>query len=357
MPKIKIKNPKELKKSKKPIRIIGKVLTGIAIAGVAATLLSADSRLTVVQNEYYNARAEAQESGRPQEIALLTGDEKIEGISDYFSEAIMENDKINIKQKEIIIDGFEDMVIEKYGNFFTEETILNMYAVASTENCRNATSYEMGKRVGGAYDSYLNEIATMHNERDTFAHEQLHAISRIDCDTTGYYDKSGQGYGINEGMTCWLSDGRGYIKLAKYSKAIGSIIGYDKLIKNYFAGNLDGLIEELNKYLSEDESINLINSMDEFVMLYDYGEKIDETYDDETYFFKMKEDSLKEIEIDNKIKELLQKAKENAIKNEEFMSVDKLINDYLILGISNEEDFEELYRNRDIYIYKGIIKK
>ena len=81
-------------------------------------------------------------------------------------------------------------------------------------------------------------------------------------------EKRAWGHGINEGYTQLLTnrntEGFSYFYLyeTRIATMVEEIVGQEKMQKNYFTANLKGLIEELTKYISEEEVMKFIQALD-----------------------------------------------------------------------------------------------
>ena len=142
--------------------------------------------------------------------------------------------------------------------------------------------------VGAEYDSNTNQIIfypqeyeKLGEDKDTFissaiTHELLHMASsykkgliRI-CGFSQTLANSYEiGYGINEGFTEYLNCKYfnqkavpAYEPLQNITKIIAEIVGVETMEKLYFQGNLKGLVNELSKYQSEEQSLDLIYDID-----------------------------------------------------------------------------------------------
>lgn len=208
------------------------------------------------------------------EIIRLINDKnnKEENIKTIYELAINKNNNIPIESKKILIKAFEENFIEPYYNLILDETIYNMYAVASTQRVKEMS--KTAKKYGwwsGDYNSYTNTIYLYsYNSKVLVAHEQLHAILKTGLFDMGY-TKGLNGYALNEALTVSLIKGDdSYYDQFLVSDYLGLIIGYDKLYKYYMLGDLDGLKNELNKYIEKEETEKLIRNMDVQVFN-DYG--------------------------------------------------------------------------------------
>ncbi|MDD3392921.1 MAG: hypothetical protein PHE54_05230 [Bacilli bacterium] len=139
------------------------------------------------------------------------------------------------------------------------------------------TIFSSIKISNGEYNIKKNEITYYDiNNSNNLEHELFHlATSKVEdnfmCSGFYYYFKDSEiGYGLNEGYTQLLSNRcfPGNQDFYYYEKSIAfmieDIIGKEKLIKLYFKADLKSLIDELSKYSSTEEAINLIIKIDCF---------------------------------------------------------------------------------------------
>ncbi len=142
--------------------------------------------------------------------------------------------------------------------------------------------------VGAEYDSksnhikfYPKEYEKLGEEKEDFiesaiTHELLHVAStykkgliRISGFSQALANVYEVGYGINEGFTEYLNCKYfnkkaipAYEDIQSLTMGIVQIVGEETMEKLYFEGNLAGLINELSKYQSEEESLELIYNID-----------------------------------------------------------------------------------------------
>lgn len=127
----------------------------------------------------------------------------------------------------------------------------------------------------GVYLTGTNEIKLSENSKITFFHELFHmatAFKRYGVDYCGFSQYGGEnnliGTGINEGYTNLLVEHYFGLKPKSYkyemriARQIENIIGREKMEQLYFKADLQGLIGELSKYCSLDESLNLVQTVD-----------------------------------------------------------------------------------------------
>lgn len=138
----------------------------------------------------------------------------------------------------------------------------------------------LGRNNEGAYCPEENKIKVMsdNNGIDVFFHELLHlASTKVTPESivfTGFcqgqnFGKKMTGLYINEGYTEYLNckyflqrDSIYYEGVKQVARGIEDIIGEKKMEELYFNSDLKGLIQELSKYTTEREVLNLIARMD-----------------------------------------------------------------------------------------------
>ncbi|MBR3362460.1 MAG: hypothetical protein IKG40_00875 [Bacilli bacterium] len=174
----------------------------------------------------------------------------------------------------------------------------------------------------GTYDIFTNEIDTFDKKKTTLTHEILHSSS-----SNPYYaavgfnrlfgeikeielEQNEIGRGLNEGYTELINNrlfkekSYSYILLNKIAYLIELLFENKEDMKNYyFNNNLEGIIYELNKYIKEEEIIELLIDIDEL-----YYNKNIFTY------FKIKKKILKIIE-QNKTEEEIENFKKEYHQN------------------------------------------
>lgn len=200
-------------------------------------------------------------------VSVMESDEDIEEkIAQIFIYGIKSNTKLSDAYKEKIIESFCNYVIYPYGKYFTEDTILRMYAVASTQNVVGVCNFFQDHGWwGGNYNPWFNFYSAVDGEEaddGLIAHEQLHAIGRKSMVSNGFF-RSIHGIGMDEAGTSFFSN-RDY-DVDIYFETLGFIIGFDNLFKYYFNADYSGLKEELNKYLTKEEVDELLSNMDKCI--------------------------------------------------------------------------------------------
>ena len=188
----------------------------------------------------------------------------------------IELNKINNKTfKEVALE-FSKVLIEH----FPEEALTNFY------NNLNELTIKNNKLIvligaGGCYAPLNNSITI--SDFDAIYHELFHMASRLYSKSdgvsyVGFKQRStklskitynGIGTGLNEGYTEVLT--HRYFRSKTYSsyefetdiaRKLEMIIGSDKMTDLYLKGDLSGLINELKKYMPEDEIIKFITRID-----------------------------------------------------------------------------------------------
>ena len=229
------------------------------------------------------------------EMVAENPDRTTEDINRLFADSIRNNKKLTTEQQEKIIKSFKEHCIEPYGDMFTDEMIYNMCAVAATESAEGMSQEDKEKGIyAGEYYSYENKLVLRDwNDETTIAHEQLHAVLRANLIDCGYHNYKDEGIGLNEGMTAnFTKDNQSYYEEGKLCDTLGLIIGYDKLINNFYNSDLNGLKEEISKYLSSSETNELVTIMDQYTIdyrEYNYNYKNNIGVDEETYEKKQQE--------------------------------------------------------------------
>ena len=282
----KLKNKGKLKK----IKIIAKKM----ILGVLFTSMT----ISFIPNMEYQVALQGAKSDTFIQEQLSSGSIQEENLKAIFEKAINENENIDDEDKKRIISAFEELIIEGNAYLFTNDSVYNMYAVAKTEKVKEMT--EFAKEHGwwsGDYFSYINAYTLYDSieetDKDTIAHEQLHAILKKGILDTGFTKCIIYGYGVNEGATSFLGkDGGDYFELQHIVDTLGIILGYDTVLSYYVNSDLDGLKKEINKYLSKKDTNRLISDMDVIVYadylstfldkhdLSEKQEKLDKYYDE-----------------------------------------------------------------------------
>lgn len=263
---------------------------------------------TIPNISYQVALQKANDSSYIEEV-LSTDQKKEDKIAQIFAEAIKKNNNIPDGLKNRIIESFTTQVIDRAGVFFTDETIRNMYAVASTERIKEMSSF--AKEHGwwtGDYNSYTNRYSidstVGENDDSLIAHEQLHAILKKGMINTGVM-RGLHGYGLNEGFTATFGkDDESYLGESDIVDVLGMLLGYNNVFQYYFNSDLSGLKKELNQYLSPVETYKLIHNIDVDVFssyFQGFLEKNNIKYNEDKFIEHTKKRKLQNIEILEKI--------------------------------------------------------
>ena len=211
---------------------------------------------------------------------------------------LYEDNTIDVQNNQVYQKVYDDFgkVIESivpreeldnyYHNFKTIKEV-------KTDSAYMLSTLLQGKVVGGTYNIKENLIdletmAISKSMKSTY-HELLHASStRVDSHNHVIYSGLSQmfinseeprknevfGIGINEGVTQYLTNkyfNKKNISIASYgvyeeeqsiARLLEKIIGEDKLRSFYFKADLNGLVNELEKYITKEDIYKLINYTD-----------------------------------------------------------------------------------------------
>lgn len=249
-------NNEKYSRKKKILKLIKRILIILVLIGIAISTIPSIELDTAYQ-EYKSALPSIKEN-----------ETKIEYVKRLYEQAIKSNNKLTETEKSKLIDTFTTLVLNNIGIYFTEESLIQMMAVAKTQSIKELTSLE--KRFSwytGFYNKYLNQLVlddSIDNVEDTLlAHEQLHAILR-----NSFYTKS---YALNEAMTKNSVKGdESYIYLDLLHDVLTFVIGKEKLYDFFLRGDLEGLKEEMSKYISKEDANRLIVSYDDVVFSHFY---------------------------------------------------------------------------------------
>ncbi len=173
---------------------------------------------------------------------------------------------------QVSINKFIEMLHQK----FPEELLLYFYRnIGSLDTKITSEKDDVNKEtvVLGSYRADKNRMLVSDDENEiTIFHELFHMASTYyDFKTKTKYSGFCQntiGKGINEGYTQLLTnrntEGFSYFYLyeTRIATMVEEIVGQEKMQKNYFTANLKGLIEELTKYISEEEVMKFIQALD-----------------------------------------------------------------------------------------------
>ena len=257
-----VKELKEKSKNKKLKVIAKKTLIGVLATSFVFSLIPSfkyNISKYKAQNDIYIT--EVLESDKPTEVKM----------EELYKDAINKNNNLDDQTKKDVIAAFTDVIIKPSGRYFSNENLLNMYAVANTEKIKKLDSFTLkhGWWSGSyiplyntfTYNNFDKEIVT-----NILAHEQLHAILRTRNIDTGFTNMLLNGYGLNEGATAALCiEPGGYIEEKMLFENLSLILGYDNMLSYYFDGNLNALKKELTKYISYKDANKFITNIDNIV--------------------------------------------------------------------------------------------
>lgn len=268
----------------------------------------------------------------------------------------IELNKISNKDFKDATLEFAELLVSK----FPKDTLVNFYNnINELVVKKNHVILLIG--ASGCYNNISN-VVSLSNSASIY-HELFHMASRTyDKETKNIYAGFSQknfklpkilyeaiGTGINEGYTELLAhryfgDKHNLPKAYEFevdiAKKIEVIIGSDKMTSLYLNGNLMGLIEELKKYMPEDDVLKFINRLD-LINEYDFSHKsiiIRESIFD-IYEFLLKTNALK----------LKKQYEEGMIDLETFQTLSnnylELFNDEVNVSSSeyNLKNIEEMY--------------
>lgn len=227
---------------------------------------------------------------------IKNNNNKVETIKKLYKEYINKNIWLSSEEKQKFISSFTKYVIEPYGDFFTDDVIYNMCAVASTERVRLMSDFEKEHAWwAGDYQPYFNllDVEDIDNEI-ILAHEQLHAITKLGLFDCGVADNNG--YGLNEGFTSSLvNDDKAYQNQKATINVLGSILGYKEIYTYYFNRDLDGFKKYLSKYTSIENVDKIITNLK------------NETYDGYYYTFLKNNNILSDKQLNDYLNEIKKK--------------------------------------------------
>ncbi len=245
----------ELKKKNKPIRsTLKKCLVGVLITGTIITAIPNIQYGIEKVKAKYNTNIEN----------IINSEDKTKKIEELYRQAIMKNKNIDEDVKEKLIQSFTNQVIIPYGNYFTDETILNMIAVASTQKIETMSEFFINHSWwSGDYMSFLNTLSVEETSDEILlAHEELHAILKSGILGSGL--TSGiKGYAINEGLTSsFVNEDKSYSEEVIIADMLRLILGNSNLIEYYLEGDLKGLSNELSTYIPKTRADELFFYLD-----------------------------------------------------------------------------------------------
>lgn len=238
----------------------------------------------------------------------------------------------------VIIENFNPEVLNNFYN--------NLKTIKVSSKSLVLRNFLLHTNAVGTYNPKHNEIAIATETDDTtITHELLHMASSFYKDKMSrsgfnqFYSKGllNIGNGINEGYTELLNQRYfggteyplgirrsistyGYLKLI--TEKLEQIVGKEKMENLYFSANLKGLIQELNKYASEEEIMKFITDTD-FIIKY-LSNKRPSLIENQSLINCMNRSTI--FLITNYIKMLILQEKEGIISNEELR---EKANDYI----------------------------
>lgn len=251
-----MKEKNNFKKKKKILIIIKKILICLTLVGITIS--------TIPSVEYENAYNYYKNSLPP----ILENETQKDYTIRLYKEALNANKKLSEPEKKKLEETFIELVLNDIGEYFEDSSLAKMMATASTQNVKELTSFE--KKFSwyqGFYNPYLNELIIDTNIDDVdptlLAHEQLHAILQ-----NSFYKKA---YALNEIITKNSVKGDdSYYYLNTYFNVLNFVIGKKNLYKYYLNSDIEGLKDELSRYLSPEEVNTLIISYDDLIFSHYY---------------------------------------------------------------------------------------
>ena len=181
--------------------------------------------------------------------------------------------KIDIEKIENMYLGHRVIeFIEKVTKVLPKEELTSLYNNINTvkiETMKQKLKRKLyNKKNAGEYISNKNQVL-IKDERVIY-HELFHLASANTDEYVGFRQPTGIGRAINEGYTDliterYFKDKMGYIGYPTEMaivKEIENIVGEEKMRKLYFKTDLLGLIEELKKYVPEEDVLSFINGLD-----------------------------------------------------------------------------------------------
>ena len=164
------------------------------------------------------------------------------------------------------IDFFVKTLEKKY----PKEYLKNLYHNLSYLTVRKKPKPKLYKGAA-AYNTINNNIYITVEDGGSLYHELFHMASRRDSKHIGFSQHNGLmfiGDELNEGFTDVLSKRNfegyriGYLYYFTIASILEDIVG-PKMTQYYFESNLLGLIEELKKYISEEEVMQFLTNLRE----------------------------------------------------------------------------------------------
>lgn len=182
---------------------------------------------------------------------------KTEDIIKLFNYYLMQNNKLNDKEKDTICTSFTKNFLINYAKYLDEETIIKMCTSAKTVDIKmmNEILEEIAWWVG-SYNPFTNRFSVSYLSDQLVSHEKTHAILKNNMFETGL---GFFGYGLNEGLTAFCNNDLIYGDNQIIVNYLMFIVGFDKMIDIFLNKDLNCLIEELSKYTSKENVLKLIS--------------------------------------------------------------------------------------------------
>lgn len=271
--------------------------------------------------------------------------------------------KITLKYKKNVLNFIKVMIKN-----FNEKDLINFYNnINSLKIAEN--NLILRKNLKGVYHGEVNVIEITDKFEECIFHELFHMSSFcfvnniLFCGFSQYSVDDKIGLGINEGYTELLTrryfeikDKSSYYLEIEIAKKIEELIGKEKMQSLYLNSNLYGLIEELEKYNTEENIIEFIRNVD-FICKYkdNINNKITFTYRE--FIIKCFKNIYKFL-VESYTKKLLL---ESNLSNKEIIDkisyyVNKLIHG-VMFGEGKYKDSYQFINNRDKDYFIRKIKK
>lgn len=194
----------------------------------------------------------------------------------------------DINEKEILKKQFGPLIMEfvevvKENIPEIDLTILfnNLNTLNSSIKSFKLLNLILGSEIAGQYDPKNNTLElSKSNYSLTIDHELFHASTTVVDNTAGIIYCGFQqitsknktiGEGLNEGYTQYLTEKyfgkkrpllKAYVYEKRIAEIVEKIIGEKKMKTLYFSANLNGLVECLKQYSSEEDVYRFINALD-----------------------------------------------------------------------------------------------
>ncbi len=185
----------------------------------------------------------------------------------------------------INLDEFEKTKFKEAITYFTQVLEKNFISLdlgyfyhnmksLRIEDLKNMISEES---ILGKYLIFENKILLYDDCLQTIFHELFHVASSVYQDKryySGFYQnfsKHDLGYGLNEGYTELLTNRyfknvepsvKAFPNEVKIASLLEKIIGQGRMQSLYLRADLSGLLKEMQKYMTSDETANLISKID-----------------------------------------------------------------------------------------------